>query len=63
MALEIKQLGAASFAVADSPKDPLYTAVTSGKAQIVKNMRFVNTHASSSVTLNIFLVTASARSG
>ena len=53
MSLSIKQLGAGQLGTS-ATADPLYTAVGAGKAQIVKNLRFVNTSTSAAVTLNVY---------
>ena len=56
MAIQILQLGIGSIPV-NTTKDPLGTAVGTGKARIVKNMRFVNSSTTTAVTLNIYVVT------
>ena len=59
MAVTIKQLGAGQLG-ASANVDGLYSAVASGKAQIVKNIRFTNTSTSAAVTLNLLLHAQSA---
>jgi len=58
VAIQILQLGIGTIPV-NTPKDPLGTAVATGKARIVKNMRFVNTSTTTSVALNIYVVAGS----
>ena len=52
MAIEIQQLGAGTSIAGGGT--PLYS-LTAGKAAIVKNMRFVNVHASQTAVLTVFL--------
>ena len=58
MAIQILQLGIGTIAV-NTTKDPLGTAVGTGKTRIVKSMRFVNTSTTTAVTLSIYAVTTS----
>ena len=57
MALDVKNL-ALGTDVAAASGNVLYE-LTAGKAAIVKNMRFVNTHASQTATLNVTLLVGS----
>ncbi len=55
MAVLLRQFGSGQISAGTNTVDPLYTAVGTGKAQLIKNMRFTNKHATASVTLNIYL--------
>lgn len=54
MALEIKQLGSGTI-VSGTPKDPLFAAPIAGKAQIIKNMRFVNKSVGATAKISLYL--------
>jgi hypothetical protein len=59
MALSVKQIAAGQLTV-NQTKQEMTSAVASDKAQIIKNMRFVNTHATIPITFSVYLFKGTA---